>query len=60
MLSEAPPDYHFTRKLMKQYTAAHGEELTLTCTLNIHKAMVRWFKDSNASAFMDIHTHTHT
>ena len=59
IFSEAPPDYHFTRKLMKQYSTLPGEELTLTCTLNIHKAAVRWFKDSTSVQTVQHITHKH-
>ena len=42
--SEAPPDYHFTRKLPRQLTCLPGEEIVFACTLNTYKANVRWFK----------------
>ena len=43
-LSEAPPDFRFTKKLPKQVKAFVGEDLTCQCTLNNHKAPVKWFK----------------
>ena len=43
--SEAPPDYQFTKKLPKQYVTLPGEEISLQCTVNNHRAPVRWFKE---------------
>lgn len=44
-ISEAPPDYHFTKKLAKQYSSLPGEEISMQCTLNSYKASVRWWKE---------------
>jgi hypothetical protein len=45
LILEAPPDYHFTKKLVKKHSTYPHEELVLRCTLNTYKALVKWYKD---------------
>lgn len=42
--AEPTPEFKFTKNLPKKADSLTKKELTITCTVNDHRAPVRWFK----------------
>ena len=42
--AEKPPEYRFDKRLPKQSSAYVGEDITLMCTVNDHRAPVKWYR----------------